>query len=70
MIEEDTQVRLKSLSKDFEAKVKEQLLYNFTNNTAAKSFRKKVNNQSSDARKNNRILKFTDVGKRITLPYG
>lgn len=59
VIEEDTQVRLKSLSKDFEAKVKEQLLYNFTNNTAAKSFRKKVNNQSSDARKNNRILKFT-----------
>lgn len=59
VIEENTQAKLKSLSSDFETKVKEQLLYNFTNNTAAKGFFKKVNNQSSDARNKNRILKFT-----------
>ncbi|GAV28404.1 hypothetical protein PMKS-001875 [Pichia membranifaciens] len=59
VIEENTQVKLKSLSSDFETKVKQQLLYNFTNNTAAKGFLKKVNNQSSDARNKNRMLKFT-----------
>lgn len=59
VIEEDTQVHLKSIHSDFESKVKAQLLYNFTNNVANKGFRKTPDSQSSEVRKKNRLLKFT-----------